>query len=79
MIPHTAWDLEDRVLWTSLRRVTDAKYGAGWTWIVSEVSLGKKVAEVLKAAGPWWINATSPGECSFRSLVYFLINFNPYS
>jgi hypothetical protein len=71
--------LEDRVLWTSLRRVTNVKYGVGWTWIVSEVLLGRKVAEVLKAVGPWWINATSPGEWLFLSLVFFLINFNPYS
>ncbi|KAG2028426.1 hypothetical protein BDR03DRAFT_988461, partial [Suillus americanus] len=60
--PGMAWDLNDRVLWTTLRRAADEKYGPAWSWIVSQISLGQRVAEVLKAAGPWWRNRDASDE-----------------
>ncbi|KAG2028767.1 hypothetical protein BDR03DRAFT_1019367 [Suillus americanus] len=57
--PQTPWNLKDNVLSSTLSRVTDKKYTMAWLWIISEIALGKNVAEVLKAAGPWWRRAKS--------------------
>ncbi|KAG2352998.1 hypothetical protein BDR07DRAFT_1383652 [Suillus spraguei] len=51
--PGRAWDLNDDVLWAALGRVTVKKYKSAWSWVISEVSIGKNVAQVLKEVGPW--------------------------
>ncbi|KAG2029990.1 hypothetical protein BDR03DRAFT_987380 [Suillus americanus] len=57
--PQTPWNLKDNVLLSTLSRVTEKKYTMAWSWIISEIASGKNVAEVLKAAGPWWRRAKS--------------------
>ncbi|KAG2354624.1 hypothetical protein BDR07DRAFT_1382100 [Suillus spraguei] len=53
---HLPLNERDDVLWKVLKRVS-GKHQSAWSWIVSQIVVGKKVTEVLKAAGPWWTNA----------------------
>jgi hypothetical protein len=69
MNPEDPWDEKDDVLWSALTRVTEKKYESGWPWIISEIVLGKKVTEVLKAAGPQW-NKTRKSQCLSELLIY---------
>ncbi|KAG2088630.1 hypothetical protein BD769DRAFT_1680261 [Suillus cothurnatus] len=51
------WDVNNDILWSSLRRVNDKKYKSGWSWIISEIVLGKEIQDVLEVAGLWWKNS----------------------
>jgi hypothetical protein len=69
--PGSPWDVNDDILWSSLRRVNDKKYKSGWSWIISEIVLGKEIPDVLEAAGPWWKNSRSR-QCLFELFIYSL-------
>ncbi|KAG1746874.1 hypothetical protein EDB19DRAFT_1826262 [Suillus lakei] len=54
---HAPWDINDDILWQSLKRVTTNTYLSGWQWIILKIVMGKKVPQVLNEAGPWWVKA----------------------
>lgn len=57
--PEQPWDDGDVLLWTCLRRVYDKQCKTGCKWMILQIIQGHKVTDVIRAAGPWWIERQS--------------------
>jgi hypothetical protein len=57
--PEQPWDDSDVMVWSSLKRVYEKQYKIGCKWMISQIIQGHKVTDVIRAAGPWWIERQS--------------------
>lgn len=49
------WNLNDKILWNSLGRISPQEYKPVWCWAIKTIVEERiSVKRVLKEAGRWW-------------------------